>query len=222
MPDVNIAETSGAALAAGAEKPIDRGIVSSMSREQKKKQEFVNELKRERETTTDPMERFNNIAKRTEFGKGKRESVNAAFGGGEASIDPTTGIAELSSTASSENKANFEKAQRLNERYGKVLDYTQVLKEAARTHQDVKDVYKSEKFKLTETAWKKMRTDALNTLLNDGKITTNFADELKGLSDDQKRDYIDEVLAKDPALNEAIIARMEDIRTEAEKLEPVS
>lgn len=222
MADTKLVETGSAALAGiSTEAKVDPGILNKLSKEKRDEFNHVAELRKQERDGKDPMEAFRNTLSRTKFGKDKIELTNTAFGGGEATIN--NGVAEIPDTASDEAKANFKKGKEINEKNSSVLTYTQVLKEAAREGKTVQEIYTKPPYSIrTTTEWTKQRNDALDALLKDGKILKNFGNELNGLSDPQKRDYIDEVLAKDPALNEAIITRMEEIKKTGEQFKPTT
>lgn len=219
MADVKAADIpKGEALAFGKK---ETAAPTGMSREQTARQNKANEfLKLQNEGKTPEQIMRTNMG-REEFGDNQRESLSALMSGGEATIDEN-GKAKMPDHPRSESQKNFDRAKAAIDKTSKVIEYTQILRDAARDGKNPKDVYSAPPYNMRDADWTKNKKAALDLLLKDGGIEAKFGDELAGLSEDEKREYIDAVLATDSDLNRNIVTKMEDIRARAERdLKPI-
>lgn len=216
MADATQIEISrGATLATGEKKTA---APTNASTELKASVSKSNELIEFRNKNKPTIETFRSNLGRGEFSTNSREFVNAGLSGGEGRINNTTGKAELPTGASREAQEHSNRTKTAVDKISKAIDYTQILRDAARDGKNPKDIYSQPPYNLKDREWSNLRTETLDLLLKDGGITAKFSDELAGLNPDQQREYIDPALGSDPALNAKIIERMEEIRKEVEDL----
>ncbi len=190
-------------------------VPTGAPKEQADRAEHLNAV-REHANSTTGAEVFRANQPRPDFNKTDSNALQAQLGAEEAVLG-TDGKPSMPTEASQDAKDIFAAGEEARESYEPVLQYTQIVAEAARTGRTAEQVYDK-----GAAEWKVFEDKALDTLLTDGGLREGI-DGLKDLDSDPaaQRAIVKDRLATDPKLNEAMTTKLNDILRRSRELAKV-
>ncbi len=146
------------------------------------------------------------------------EGLKVRYGGGAASLD-AQGRAVLNANATPEQQAVFNEAVTAIDRSSRVLTYLQLLNQQNPQTQ-FQALQQPERPDLQNISnWEALRREALNTIANDPSFRNMFPELYRqGVTDANRRAYIEATLAQDPLFRAKIGERMAGVYTAAMQL----
>ncbi|HVZ12813.1 MAG TPA: hypothetical protein VG965_07345 [Patescibacteria group bacterium] len=179
---------------------------------------MANELIDVRNGQKSVAERISHNASYRDFDDRSEEAFLVGFTGGEGRLDKTTGKVDLTGVGAL-GRENYNHARDIYKKNEQALTYTQIRKEAARDGKPIDEARRQHGIRSADFI--KLRENALDTLCAEGGLNTIFP-ELKTIGATERRDYIDQVLASDPRLNELILDNMEAFQKRISELKPLA
>lgn len=150
------------------------------------------------------------------------EGLKARFGGGAGNLD-AQGQAVLNPNATAEQRTIFNEAVAAIDRSSRVLTYLQLMTEQnpQASFQYINQANRPGLQGINSFAV--LRTGALNTIANDPSFRRQFPElYAQGISDSQRREYIEATLTSDPLFRAKMGERMAQVYTNALQLPEIA
>lgn len=206
-------------LSFGEQSPrIPDNVLSGRLQEARQRAQSLREQREAGRTGRQVLEAQRDRSSTKTFDAKNVKGLELRFGAGAAYEAGSSVQLDAKLKPTSEQKASFEQGKTAAEQVGKVLLYTEVAAEQAKTGKSPTEILKEKGIKET---WDKVREDALGTILQNDMLQQAIPELQDFFTKEVQMQFIEAALVKDPQLRTKIVEKMRDISERASSLPEV-